>query len=156
LGGQLLRRDKLLVRRGKATAQHQEIHMYIKTVAISARLLVCAATVIGTLAEGIAGASEHTVTVTVHVSSRGLDINKPPDAQTFYRRIQHAAEVVCTHGNRVDLAPVNDYKGCYENALANAIRSLKMPLLTRMYLENHTLKEAEAVGIDLPSQLAAK
>ena len=54
------------------------------------------------------------------------------------------------------LAPVDDYKSCYQNALSNAIRSLKVPLLTRMYLETHTLKEAQTAGIDLPGQLAAR
>jgi UrcA family protein len=130
--------------------------MYIKTVDMRARLLFGATTLICTLAGGVVAASEHIVTVAIHLSSRGLDLNQPAHAQTFYRRIEHAAEVVCTHGNRVGLAQVDDYKSCYQNALSNAIRSLNLPLLTRMYLDTHTLKEAEAAGIDLPPQLAAK
>jgi UrcA family protein len=130
--------------------------MYIKTVDTRARLLVGAATLIFILAGGVVAASEHIVTVAIHVSPRGLDLNQPADAQTHYRRIEQAARIVCTHGDRVGLAPVDDYKSCYQNALSNAIRSLKMPLLTRLYLETHTLKEAEAAGIALPPQLAAK
>ena len=130
--------------------------MDIKTVAKSTWLLVCAATLIGAFAGGVARASEHTVTVAVNVNSHGLDLSKPADVQAFYSRVQRAAEVVCTHADRVDLVPVDDYQSCYQKALGNAIRSLKLPSLTWMYLEDHTLKQAEAAGIDLPPQLAAK
>jgi UrcA family protein len=104
----------------------------------------------------VVAASGHLVTVAVHVSFHGLDLNQPTDAQTFYNRVQNAAKVVCTSGNRLGLEPVDEYKTCYENALASAIRSVHVPLLTQMYLEGHTLKQAEAAGIDLPPQLAAK
>jgi UrcA family protein len=104
----------------------------------------------------VATASEHFVTVAVHVSFHGLDLNQPADAQTFYSRVQNAAKVVCTSGHQLRLEPVDDYKTCYENALASAIRSVHVPLLTQMYLETHTLRQAEAAGIDLPPQLAAK
>ena len=76
--------------------------------------------------------------------------------QAFYRRVQRAAEVVCTQPNRVGLVRVDDYQSCYEKALANPIRSLKLLSLTRMYLEDHTLKQAVAAGIDVSPQLAAK
>jgi UrcA family protein len=95
--------------------------MYIKTVDMRARLLFGAATLICILAGSFVAASEHIVTVAIHVSSRGLDLNQPADAQTFYRRIEHAAEVVCTHGNRVGLAQVDDYKSCYQKATIYAI-----------------------------------
>jgi len=131
--------------------------MNIETVARSTWLLFCAAsTLIGTFAGSGARASEHTVTVAVSVSSRGIDLNKPAGVQAFYKRVQRAAEVVCTQPNRVGLVRVGDYESCYQKALANAIRSLKLPSLTGMYLQDHTLKQAEAAGIDLPPQVAAK
>jgi hypothetical protein len=74
----------------------------------------------------------------------------------LYSRLKHAAEIVCTHGNRVDLEPSNDPIRCYENALGNAIRSAKLPLLTQVYLETHTPQQAATYGIDVPVQLAAK
>ena len=74
----------------------------------------------------------------------------------MYSRLKHAAEVVCTHGMRVDLKPVADQKGCYEKALGDAIRSAKLPLLTQVYLETHTPREPAAHGIDVPVQLASK
>ena len=128
--------------------------MDIKTVASSTWLLLCAATLIGTFAGGVVRASEYTFTVAVNVSSRGLDLNRPEDVQAFYRRVQRAAQVVCTQPGLVRVEP--SYESCYQKALANAIRSLKVPSLTGMYLEDHTLKQAEAAGIDLPPQVAAK
>jgi UrcA family protein len=128
--------------------------MDIKTVASSTWLLLCAATLIGTFAGGVVRASEYTFTVAVNVSSRGLDLNRPEDVQAFYRRVQRAAQVVCTQPGLVRVEP--SYESCYQKALANAIRSLKVPSLTGMYLEDHTLNQAKAAGIDLPPQVAAK
>ena len=128
--------------------------MDIKTVASSTWLFLCAATLIGTFAGGVVRASEYTFTVAVNVSSRGLDLNRPEDVQAFYRRVQRAAQVVCTQPGLVRVEP--SYESCYQKALANAIRSLKVPSLTGMYLEDHTLNQAKAAGIDLPPQVAAK
>jgi hypothetical protein len=90
------------------------------------------------------------------VSTQGLDLSQPAGAREFYRRLKHAAEVVCTHGMRVDLAPTPDPQGCYEKALADAVRSALMPLVTQVYLATHTLQQGAALGIDLPVQIAAK
>lgn len=81
---------------------------------------------------------------------------KSADARTLYARLADAAKVVCTDGNRVGLEPVDDLTDCRQRALGNAIRSVKAPLLTQIYLANHTLREAAAVGIDVPAQVAAK
>jgi hypothetical protein len=56
----------------------------------------------------------------------------------------------------VALAPVEDEQGCIEQALGGAIRSAKTPMLTRIYLETHTLQAAAAQGIEVPAQVAAK
>jgi UrcA family protein len=130
--------------------------MYIKTTVITAQAVLGAAALVCTLFAGIVAAKDHMVTVTVHVSTQGLDLSQPTGAQRFYARLQHAAEVVCTHGNRVDLAPAPNPKACYEKALGDAIRSAHVPLLTDVYLETHTLGEAAAHGIDVPAQMAAK
>jgi UrcA family protein len=130
--------------------------MYTKTVGLSARFLLGAAAVACALIGGNVAASDHKVVVVIHVSTQGLDLSQPADAQTFYTRIQHAAWVACTYGNRVDLVPADDPKGCYEKALAGAIRSAGVPTLTKIYLANHTLQEAVARGIPVPAQIAAK
>jgi len=128
--------------------------MYAKTAVPSARLLVGAAALVCTLFAGNVVAKD--VTVAIQVSTRGLDLSQPADAQTFYTRLQNAAWVACTRGNRVNLRPVDNLQGCYEQALGGAIRSAKTPTLTRIYLATHTLRDAEKHGIEVPAQLAAK
>ena len=44
----------------------------------------------------------------------------------------------------------------YEDALGQAVRFVKRPLLTQIYLQTHTLREAAARGIDVSVQLASK
>src|SRR5450631_1853174 len=130
--------------------------MYIKTVVVSARSLIGAATVACTLFAGSVVAKDHNITIALQVSSQGLDLNRPGDAQTFYTHLDHAASVVCTHGNRVDLVPSDDPKGCHEKALGGAVRAAKVPMVTQIYLTYHTLQQAAAHGIDMPAQIAAK
>jgi UrcA family protein len=127
-----------------------------KTAVLRARSLMGAAAVACTLFAGIVAAKDKEVTVAFHVSTKGLDLSQPADAHKFYTRLEVAARVVCTNGNRVGLEPVDDLTSCRQRALGNAIRSTKAPLLTRIYLENHTLRDAAALGIDASTQLAAK
>jgi len=133
---------------------HPEVYMYANTALTSARLLVSAAAVTCTLLATDIRAAD--VTVAIQVSTQGLDLKKSADARTFYRRLHFAAWVACTRGNRVNLQPVDDLRGCVEGALGGAIRSAKTPLLTQAYLQNHTLQEAAKYGIEVPTQLAAK
>jgi UrcA family protein len=130
--------------------------MHTKTVVMSARFLLGAAAVACTFIGGNVAAKDHTVVVSIHVSAQGLDLSQPVDARTFYTRLEHAAWVACTHGNRVDLVPSDHPQGCYEKALAGAIRSASVPMLTQIYLANHTLQEAVTLGILVPAQIAAK
>ena len=62
----------------------------------------------------------------------------------------------CTHGMRVDLKPVTDEVACYEKGLGDAVRSANLPLLTQVYLETHSIKQAATYGINVPVQMAAK
>lgn len=130
--------------------------MHIYKAATSTRSVLGAFAVACTLFAGTVAAGNHTVMVSIQVSTQGLDLSQPAGAQKFYKRLVYAAHVVCTHGDRVGLAPSPDPEGCYEKALADAIRSANVPLLTRVYLATHTLREASARGIDVPAQIAAK
>ena len=103
-----------------------------------------------------AGAKDAEFPVDFHVSARGLDLNLPGEAQELYGRLQHAAQIVCTHGMRVDLVPTADPKACYEQALAKAVRSVNAPLVTQVYLASHTIEQATARGIELPVRIASK
>jgi UrcA family protein len=130
--------------------------MYTKTAFISAWPVLGASIVACTLFVGSVAAKDQGFTVAYRVSTQGLDLSQPAGARELYRRLKHAAEVVCTHGMRVDLAPIPDPQGCYEKALADAVRSAHMPLVTEAYLATHTLQQAAARGIDVPVQVASK
>jgi UrcA family protein len=125
-----------------------------RTVQRRARPLACVAVVAGALCAGAVAAKDDNVTIALHVTADGLDLSRPAEAQRFYARLQNAAWVVCTHGNRVNLVPLDDVKGCYEKSLGNAIRSANLPLLTNMYLATHTPQQAEACGIHIRLQAA--
>jgi UrcA family protein len=140
----------MVTHRFNSTPIHQEIHMSIKTTALATAAVACA------LLAAAATAKDYNVHVAIPVSTQGLDLTQPAGAQTFYTRLQQAAYVACTHGRRVDLAPVDNEKRCYEKALGEAIRAAKVPLLTQIYLQTHTLQEAAAHGIETPAQVAAK
>jgi len=130
--------------------------MYVKAAFVSAHSTLAAVAIAGTLFAGTVAAQGHDVTVAIQVSTQGLDLHSPAGAQEFYGRLKHAAEVACTHGNRVDLKPSSDPVACHEKALGEAIRSANLPLLTQVYLGTHTLRQAAAYGIEAPTQLAAK
>jgi UrcA family protein len=130
--------------------------MFSKKIVMSAWSIIGAAVVGCTLFAGEVAAQGRPVTVTLQVNSRGLDLSQPRGAQQLYWRIQAAAWVVCTHGNRVGLAPSSDPQDCREKALADAIRGANVRLLTRVYLETHTPQEAAARGIEVPVEVAGK
>jgi UrcA family protein len=130
--------------------------MYVKAAFVNAHSTLAAVAIAGTLFAGNVAAQGHDVTVAIQVSTQGLDLHTPAGAQEFYGRLKHAADVACTHGNRVDLKPSGDPVACHEKALGEAVRSVNLPLLTQVYLGTHTLRQAAAYGIEAPAQVAAK
>ncbi len=100
-------------------------------------------------------ASEHVVTVTIPVDVTGLDAHDPGYARELYRRLRIAARIACSDGDRVDLKPLSNLSGCYENALGDAVHSINLPPLNAVYLETHTLRDAAAHGIEVPQRVAA-
>ena len=129
--------------------------MYAKTALPRARTLLNIA-LASMLFSGALAAQEHKVTVAMPVSAQGLDLTRATDARAFYTRLENAAWVACTRGNRVDLEPVADVKGCYEKALGGAVRSAKAPLVTQIYLSSHTIEQAATHGIEIPVQIAGR
>jgi UrcA family protein len=129
--------------------------MHTKTPFKSVRAVLGAVVAACTLCAGSVAAKDP-VTVAYRVTTQGLDVSQPAGAHQLYLRLQHAAEVVCAHGMRVDLVPTADPQGCYEQALGDAIRSAKLPLVTQAYLATHTIQGAAARGIDVPMMIAGK
>jgi UrcA family protein len=128
--------------------------VYTKNIVMSAWPVLGAGVVACALIAASVAAKE--VTVAIQVTTKGLDLSQPAGGHELYGRLKKAAWIVCTHGNRVDLQPSSDREGCYEKALGDAVRSANVSLLTQVYLETHTLREAAAHGIDVPVQVAAK
>ena len=130
--------------------------MYTKAVVMNAWPVLGAALVACPLFADSVAAKDQEFTVAYQVGTQGLDLTQPAGAHELYSRLKHAAEVVCTHGMRVDLKPVADPKGCYEKALVSAVRSVNLMLITQVYLQSHTLQQAAAFGIDVPMKVAAE
>ena len=103
-----------------------------------------------------AHADSSTVTVAIHVNAHGLDLTQEEGVRKFYQRIKNAAWAACTRADRVDLAPVEDPMKCSDQSLAQAVRSVSAPALTRVYLETHTLQQAAVAGISVPFAASTK
>jgi UrcA family protein len=121
-----------------------------KAFAYAATLAACA------LLSGPIQAEEPIVTVKASVSTAGLDVGQPAGARALYGRLRHAAIEVCGSGMRVGLRAVDDFAGCIETAVAEAVRSAHLPQLTLEYLKTHTLQQAVNHRIDVPVLTAAK
>ncbi len=130
--------------------------MFSKTIFISTLPTLGATLIACTMLAGAVSAKDQEFPVDYRVNAHGLDLTQPSGAQELYARLQHAAQVVCTHGMRVDLVPSADPKACYESALGNAVKSANAKLVTQVYLANHTSQEASQHGIELPVRIASK
>jgi UrcA family protein len=134
-----------------------EITMIIKSGRLKVQVGAgIAAVAVGALLCAPIQAKEHEVTVTVPVATAGLDTRDPATVRELYRRLRLAAQIACSHGNRVDLKPLPSFAGCFEQALGNAVHSIAWPQLNAVYLETHLLHDAATYGIDVPVQMAAK
>jgi UrcA family protein len=131
--------------------------MNTRATVLNTKLLICIALVAACGVLSLpAQARSHEVRVKITISTADLDLSRPAGAREAYARLQKAAYIACSHGMRVDLQPPASFAGCYEKALADAIRSTNVPRLTQVYLETHSPREAAAHGIVVPVQVAAK
>ncbi|MGC3984410.1 MAG: UrcA family protein [Pseudorhodoferax sp.] len=123
--------------------------MNSKPVRGHARLLAGCGIVGSLLCADTAAAAGHEVTITIAVSTQGLDLTRPADAQKLYTRLRNAAWLACNQGRRADLIASDNPQGCSEKALGAAIRSAILPLLTQLYLATHTPEQAASCGLML-------
>ncbi len=130
--------------------------MYSRSVVMNICSFFGTSLIASTLFAGYVAAEGRPVTVAVQVSARGLNIKTPAGAQELYSRLKNAAWIACTRANRVGLEPSTDPHACSEKALGEAIRSVKSPLLTQVYLDTHLRRDAVADGIAMPVHLATK
>ena len=124
---------------------------------LNARFIICiAASAACAVLSAPVQAKSHEVTVKITVSTAGLDLSQPAGAREAYARLQKAADIACTHGNRVDLEPPTSLHACYEKALGDAVHSAHQPQLSMVYLASHTVRDAAKYGIEVPARLAAE
>jgi UrcA family protein len=121
-----------------------------KTFICIAALSACAAISARVQAEG------HEVIIKIPVSYADLDLGQAVGAQKLYRRLRQAAWIARADGNRVGLQPLAEPEVCRQKAIGDAVRAIKQPRLTAIYLETHTLEDAKTLGIDIPVLAAAK
>jgi UrcA family protein len=132
-----------------------EIEMDTKTSVTNAKPFICIAALAAcALLSGPLQSRE--VTVKIRVNATGLDLSQPADARKLYGRLRQAADIACGNGNQVALEPVADFENCYEQTLADAVRSVNRLQLTIAYLATHTERDAATHGIQIPARLVAK
>ena len=85
-------------------------------------------------ADRINGAVTVTSAPTMIVSFAELDITKPRGLEVLYRRIEHAAEVVCgVDPSPRHLASTRNSLACYKTAIDDAVRQINRPTLTALH-----------------------
>jgi UrcA family protein len=97
----------------------------------------------------------NTFSIKFTVDTNGLDLTHEAGVRDLYSRLKNAADAVCNNVYRVGLEPVANYADCYEKALAAAVKLVNKPLLTQVYLDAHTLKDAAAHDVKVASLAAA-
>jgi len=65
----------------------------------------------------------------VTVSYRDLDLSRPGDVRTLYRRLQHAAASVCQPVSQLELSRHLAWQRCYDSALDSAVMAVRSPEL---------------------------
>jgi UrcA family protein len=70
----------------------------------------------------------------VAVSYRDLDLSRPADVKTLYRRIEHAAASAClTAPPAADLSRHLAWERCYSAAIDSAVMQVRSPELLALY-----------------------
>jgi UrcA family protein len=116
------------------------------------RICLCAAAVAAcALLSSPVRADGRVITVQKSVSTAGLDLAQPDAALTLYYRLSKAAFEVCANPLLVDVPSRSEHGSCFERALANAIRSARLPQLTAIYLKKHSQQDAANRVVDVAS-----
>jgi UrcA family protein len=74
----------------------------------------------------------------VVVSYRDLDLSRPGDVRTLYRRLQHAAASVCVPVSQLELSRYMAWQRCYNSALDSAVMAVRSPELLALNDSAHS------------------
>jgi len=109
------------------------------------------AALVATVCALVSGMSQaappHDDTVSVKVSTAGIDLNTAAGAQLFFTRLTVAAQQACGVEAEFDALRAAKFDHCYKEALGNAVRALSQPAITRVYVA-HYPRDAARYGID--------
>jgi UrcA family protein len=101
-----------------------------RTALFTATALVCTVTGSGLCAA--TAAAEDVASVTV--SYADLDLSKPVGVQILYGRIKAAARKVCSPLDETkQLQRMQQWRDCYETAVADAVTRIDRPTLTALH-----------------------
>jgi len=100
-----------------------------RTWLFTATALACTLTGSGLCAATAAADEVDSVTV----SYADLDLSKPAGVQMLYQRIKAAAHKVCSPLEDRQLQRMQQWRDCYETAVANAVTTINRPTLTALH-----------------------
>ena len=104
----------------------------------AARLTALAALALAAFA-GHAEAQIFAAPAKIYVDRKALDLSKPADARTFYKRLQIAAAQVCGGtGNAFEIDRPDHLVNCYQETLADAVAQAKAPLISAQFTRDAT------------------
>jgi UrcA family protein len=66
-----------------------------------------------------------------------LNLATPTGTALLYRRIAHAAKVVCPEYPAGDVRRIRIWRPCYQEAVAHAVANIHLPSLTAFYVRSH-------------------
>jgi len=92
--------------------------------------ILLAAVAIGALSIASAGAAQQPDPNSTSVHFGDLNIHTPEGIATLFRRIRRAAQAVCGPYEIRDLMQASGARICFDDAVANAVKSVNMPSLT--------------------------
>lgn len=93
-------------------------------------------------------------TVSVKVSSAGLDLHSAAGAHSMLVRMEVAAEQACGVEAEFDALRAAQFQQCYNRSLGRAVRALSQPLVTHLYVEQYP-RQATQFGVGSNDEYAA-
>jgi UrcA family protein len=118
--------------------------MKLKSIQLSSLCSVAFTSVVCLLSASEASAGPPSAVRSVSVSYRDLNLSTIHDAMTLYERLKRAARTVCD-GPMTGVAAYQEWRSCYDAAIADAIARVNSPLLTSVH--RGTNKDATAIAM---------
>lgn len=80
-----------------------------------------------------AGADPQEIQLSTTVRFADLNLDSPEAIETVYRRLSHAASVVCEPLEGRALWRISKHRQCVSEAMSNAVAEMNRPLLTQLH-----------------------